>query len=237
MQQRGLHVDKVLCEVPRGFRHGAEQGWAFNPAHLHCCRDHQLTRFLASCGRTYAKLKSSSSLTTSRQKPSLMSNLENRMCRPAGVSRMYCKRRGRTLPISLTGTVGAVSTVESFTLCCVTVTTLLTSGTPGTTSNLGYQCQWGYFEVAGPEAFHVVPQHHLAEPGVDLILDIFRERAIASGVHAIGCCPRSISVSITSHDKLGLQSTLMPSRHLCMAGAKGWTSTSGWGCINDRGLP
>ncbi len=81
----------------------------------------------ASCRSTYAKLQQPSSCTTRCQNPSLMSNLQKRMCRPAGVSHMYWRSCGSTLPISLTNIGGALRTIVSLTLFCVTVATLSTS--------------------------------------------------------------------------------------------------------------
>ena len=78
----GIH--QVLGDVSCRFCNGAEQGWALYPTYLHCLRHHDLHWPPSLCGRTYAKLKLSSGLTVRRQKPSLMSNLQNKIWSPTG---------------------------------------------------------------------------------------------------------------------------------------------------------
>jgi hypothetical protein len=62
-------------------------------------------------------------------------------------------------------------------------------------------------------------------------------RAIDSGVHAVGCGPRSTAASITLHAQSGPHSTGMPCCHFRRVGSNGCTSANGWGCINNVRLP
>jgi hypothetical protein len=81
-----------------------------------------------SCwGSTYAKLKQSASRTISHQNPLLMSSLDIRMWRPAGVSCIYVRSRGSTFPILRTASFGARIAVVMLTLSCVAVMTPSTS--------------------------------------------------------------------------------------------------------------
>jgi hypothetical protein len=62
-------------------------------------------------------------------------------------------------------------------------------------------------------------------------------RAIKSGVHAIGWGPHSTAVLITLRAQSRPQSTGMPCCHFRRVGAKGCTSARGWDCINKVSLP
>ena len=197
-------------------------------------------------GRTYAKLKQSSSLTTSRQKPLLMSNFENKMCRPGGVSHMYCRRRESTFPISFTGIDGAVSTVVSLTLFCVIVTSPSTSWYTGKERSriirprrptCGINATGDILRFAGLRRLTSSQSITLQNPALTWYAISSLKSSIAAGVHAVGWGPRSIAASMTPHSQSGPQSTAMPCHHSCMTGVNGCTSANGCGCINERSLP
>ena len=159
---------------------------------------------------------------------------------------MYCKSRGSTFPISLTGTDGAVSTVVLLTLCCVTVITLSTSWYTGNKRSRMIRPRrptWGIsatgdiLRLAGHRRLTASHSITLQKPALTWYSMSSLKRAIASGVCAVGWGPRSTAVSMTSPAQSGPQSTAIPSRHSRMTGVNGCTSANGCGCINDRGLP
>ncbi len=115
-----------------------------------------------------------------------MSNLQNRMCNPAGVSLMYCNSRGSTLPISLTGTKGAVSAVMLFTLSWVTVITPLISWYTGNErsriilprrSTCGMSAAGDILRFFGRSHLTSSQKHNLAESGLHLTCDVLLEES------------------------------------------------------------